>query len=185
MSIYTKTGDKGETGLIGGSRVSKSSNRIEALGAIDEANAALGKVGAELGVDNELGPWITKTQGWLMACGSRMADPEKKSVAEIQLPGKKVVREYEISIDKMTKKMPKLSSFILPGGSIIASDLHVARAIVRRAERAIITLEESGEYISPDILVFINRLSDWLFIAARFANFQAGIDEEIWESGKL
>lgn len=185
MSIYTKTGDKGETGLLGGERVSKSSARIEALGTIDEANAALGRVGATLGNNNELWPWIIKTQEWLMVCSANIADPTKTDEPRMALPGTEAVKEYENNIDQLTKRMPKLSSFILPGGRPAAAEMHIARAIVRRAERAIITLEESGEYVNPDILVFINRLSDWLFTAARFANFKTGVVEEIWKSNKL
>jgi cob(I)alamin adenosyltransferase len=178
MKIYTKTGDGGQTGLYGGTRVSKTSQRIAAIGSVDEANAALG-VAAEL--SKELGTTIRWIQSRLFDVGAELASlPEARVSSALLTPS--AISKLESSIDEMEPDLPLLKNFILPGGTPAAAALHVARATVRRAERDVIALSESeNAQIRPDLIVFLNRLSDWCFMAARWANFAAGTAEVPWK----
>lgn len=175
MSIYTRTGDKGKTALFSGRRVLKSDLRIDCSGSIDELNSALGVVLSvkhqDPGIKKELG----KIQNDLFEIGSMLADPKGVALQNLE----KRVREFERLIDKMTVKMPVLKSFILPRGGWTGAMLHLSRAVCRRAERKIVALNNK-EKINKDILVYINRLSDALFIMARFANFKEKRKETVW-----
>lgn len=178
MKIYTKTGDKGETSLYGGQRAPKHHARIEAIGAIDELNAALG-VAASADPREPLAQWLRAVQRHLFHLGADLATPlDTKSKW-----GKRIeqnqVSWLEESIDGMTAQLEPLRNFILPGGSPIAAQLHVARAVCRRAERQIVALQESTA-INHVTAIYINRLSDWLFVLARYENAQAGEAEQKW-----
>jgi cob(I)alamin adenosyltransferase len=175
MAIYTKKGDKGETGIFGGKRISKGSLEIEALGAVDEANSFLGLTISFLD-EQYLKNKITQVQRDLFKLGSIIAG------AKLSIP-KSVVKKYEKEIDEWTALMPPLTHFIFPGGSKPAGFLFTARTTVRRAERAIVNLSKEKK-ISPNVLVYINRLSDYLFTLARYINFRQGIRENIWKSSK-
>jgi cob(I)alamin adenosyltransferase len=177
VKIYTKTGDTGQTGLVGGSRVSKACLRIEAIGAVDEANAAFGSIfGAPAAVAERI-CWI---QSRLFDVGAELASPPGGRLAHQLLTNERTA-ELEASIDVMDAQLPPLQCFILPGGSVPASALHVARATVRRAERTVISLHmSSDDAIRADLIAFLNRLSDWAFTAARLSNLEAGVAEVPW-----
>ncbi len=175
MKIYTKTGDKGMTGLIGGSRVEKISPRIAAIGDIDELNAALGVVRTSL-ADKVLDGELEKVQNWLFDLGAEVASPVRMQHRAI---GDKQSEFLENSMDRQTEQLPPLANFILPGGCPAAAHLHAARAICRRAERQVLALDVN-EFVSDEAKVFLNRLSDWLFVAARTANAVEGVQDVKW-----
>lgn len=166
MPIYTRTGDKGKTSLFDGTRVLKSHVRVEAYGTIDELNSMIGAASAHLKVsDKNLKKELEKIQHDLLDIGSALATPEPLPVIGLE----ERTKEFEKVIDAWTAKLPELTQFILPGGSRAGSLLHVARTITRRAERQLVSLQQQ-EDIDQAIVAYINRLSDLLFTAARFAN---------------
>ncbi len=190
MKIYTKTGDTGTTSLFGGKRVSKSSTRFEAIGSLDELNSYLGLVAALLSGDTDLNSSsdnlvekIYKIQSTLLQIGADLATPYTAN-SSVQ---KKIVR---LSADKVTKleheidvydaQLTKLTSFILPGGHPVAAHIQVARSLCRRAERNVIKLGKGVE-VNPEIYKYLNRLSDWFFVAARLVNTLTKSQEQIWE----
>jgi len=178
MPIYTRTGDKGKTSLFSGQRVSKSDLRIEICGTVDELNSAIGVAIAEvksekLKIKNEL----VKIQNDLLEIGSNLANAKSKPLNYLE----KRVKEFEDFIDQMTTQMPKLSSFILPGGGKTGTVLHFARTVCRRAERKIVKLNDK-ERLGKNIIIYFNRLSDLLFTMARFANFKEKKKEIVWKS---
>ena len=180
MKIYTKTGDKGETGLIGGSRVLKSALRVEAYGEVDELNAVLGHIRARF-----TGATIRETllgiQRDLFAIGAQLADTRGKIEKKAEKVGVNEgrVRELEGIIDRYEATLPPLRSFILPGGTEGAALLHLARAVCRRAERRMVALSQETP-LHPVLIVYINRLSDLLFVLARAVNREAGVEEIPW-----
>ena len=176
--IYTRTGDTGSAGLVDGSRVSKSSLRMAAIGEVDEANAAIGAAIASLG-GGDLAYRLLQIQNDLFDLGADIATPGEVEGA-LRIVASQVAR-LEIEIDEMNATLEPLTSFILPGGSAAAASLHQARTIVRRAERAAVALNES-EPLNPQLLAYINRLSDHLFVAARFVAVQQGGDV-LWQPG--
>ena len=180
MKIYTKTGDKGETGLIGGARVLKSALRVEAYGEIDELNAVLGCIRTKL-TDETISVSLLEIQRDLFAIGAQLADPrgqvEKK--AEKVSIGEERVRQLEEIIDRYDAVLPPLRSFILPGGTEGGALLHLARAVCRRAERRMVALSQETS-LSPVLIIYINRLSDLLFTLARAVNREAGTEEIRW-----
>ncbi|MHB8635057.1 MAG: cob(I)yrinic acid a,c-diamide adenosyltransferase [Fimbriimonadaceae bacterium] len=177
MKIYTKTGDSGKTGLVGGSRVSKASQRIEAIGAVDEANAAFGAV---RGGPTEVCDMVRWVQSRLFDVGAELASPPSGRT-KYELITNEHLAALEHSIDAMVSRLPLLEQFILPGGSEPAISLHQARTAVRRAERAVASLSISGnDAVRGDLLAFLNRLSDWAFTAARFTNMELGVPEVPW-----
>lgn len=177
MRIYTKTGDKGTTGLVGGSRVSKTDPRIRAIGEVDELNAALGWVRTAT-LPQDLDEILREAQARLFDLGAELATPEVSKFNNAFLDESDVLR-LERSIDSMDDELPPLASFILPGGSEAAARLHLARSICRRAERAVLELRESSE-IRDVAISFLNRLSDWLFTAARTTNHRLGVEDVEW-----
>ena len=180
VKIYTKTGDSGETALLGGKRVSKADPRVAAYGEVDELNAWLGLV-RSIGSDAGLAAMLERIQRDLFAIGARLADPGSKvahRVAKTAVTGDDVKR-LEDWIDLLESEVPVLRRFILAGGSRAGASLHVARTICRRAERAVVNLSQS-EQISKSALIFLNRLSDFLFILARYENLRSGVAEEKW-----
>lgn len=173
MSIVTRTGDRGLTSLFGGERVSKASARMHACGSVDELNAALGIALTDQHIPERLRSELTQLQHTLFRAGADLgARPEKKT--ERITP--EHVQEIERWIDRMEPALPPQTSFILPGGSPASAELHLARTICRRAERWIVALQEC-EPISPDLRIFFNRLSDYLFLAARTANAAVGVPD--------
>jgi cob(I)alamin adenosyltransferase len=180
--IYTKTGDQGQTGLFGGGRVSKAHPRVEAYGAIDELNAALGFAAAAL-ADPSVGPKLAAIQSDLFAIGAHLATPTQATGrARPKLPPLPEGRTEQIEgwIDEAEEELPALRSFILPGGSPAGAAMHLARTISRRAERRVVALA-AEEPIDPTIIVYLNRLSDLLFVLARLTNHRAGVAEHRWE----
>jgi cob(I)alamin adenosyltransferase len=174
--IYTKSGDKGETGLLDGSRVPKNHIRTEALGTVDEANAVLGVL-VEAVDDGLLSLKLEKIQRRLFDINVVLADPTLNHTR----PNEEDVKELEIAIDEMTDFLPELNQFILPGGSKAAALTHLARTVVRRAERRVITVSQNQEI--PEVIGrYLNRLSDYLFTLARVLNYSTGKDDKLWKS---
>ena len=176
--IYTRTGDKGTAGLVDGSRVSKASARMAAIGEVDEANAAIGMAIAALR-DDSLAEQLRLIQNELFDLGADIATPgEVQGALRIV---KTQVGRLEHEIDAMNDDLEPLTSFILPGGSAEVAALHLARTVVRRAERAAVALAEAEE-VNADALAYLNRLSDLLFVAARFVAAKQGGDV-LWQPG--
>lgn len=177
--IYTKTGDEGKTGLFGGGRVSKANRRVHAYGEVDELNAVLGWVLTQID-DAAMRERLGLLQSDLLSIGAHLATPDgaRTHVHLPQLPTARI-GEMEAWIDESETTLPELKSFILPGGSAGAAALHLARTVCRRAERAVVDLE-AHESVDANILVYLNRLSDLLFVLARVANARAGIEEPKW-----
>ena len=176
--IYTRTGDGGTAGLVDGSRISKSSARMNAIGEVDEANAAVGLAIETVG-EGELAASLRRVQNELFDLGADIATPGEVEGALRIVPEQ--VSRLEREIDDMNADLEPLRSFILPGGSAAVAALHFARAVVRRAERAAVTLAES-EPLNPSLLAYINRLSDHLFVAARFTAAK-GAGDVLWKPG--
>lgn len=179
MKIYTKTGDAGETSLFDGTRVSKTDPRVAAYGDVDEVQAAVG-VAIAAGLDEQLSGMCVQIQRDLFALGARLADPSHKIAPRVT---KAVVTDESIArleqwIDGFDDEVPALRHFILSGGSPEAATLHLARAVCRRAERAVIGL--GTDAVEPVVVVYLNRLSDLLFVMARVANRRKGLSEVEW-----
>ncbi len=178
MKIYTRTGDDGTTGLFSGIRVAKNSARVEAYGAIDELNAALG-LAAAAGPVGPVADWIREIQCMLFALGADVATPGTESGGRIVRIAPPQILRLEDGIDRMTGELPELKNFILPGGTPAAAHIHAARTICRRAERR--ALELAGqEPVNADAIVYLNRLSDFLFTLARWENSLRGTAETAW-----
>ena len=178
MKIYTKKGDSGETSLFGGQRVSKSTERIEAYGNVDELNSFVG-LAASYDLSEKGTDYLRKVQELLFTLGADLATPPTAQ-ARIERIGADDIRFLEDAIDEMEKDLETLKNFILPGGSQPGATLHIARTVCRRAERATVACQEVDD-ISEDCLKFLNRLSDFLFVIARYENKHAGEREETWK----
>jgi len=176
--IYTRTGDGGTAGLVDGSRVSKASLRMTAIGEVDEANAAIGLAIAALS-DGDIQLQLLRIQNDLFDLGADVATPGEVEGA-LRIVAEQVAR-LEIEIDDLNAALEPLTSFILPSGSAGVSALHLARAIVRRAERAAVALDQA-EPLNPQLLAYLNRLSDYLFVAARSVASKQGGDV-LWQPG--
>lgn len=204
MKIYTKTGDLGKTSLFAGGRVDKDSQRVVAYGAVDELNSQIGVVLSESvilndseksqirkKIDSSVKPQndkfdkvkvkLLRIQTELMVVGSDLATPINPKV-EVKIPRikKPYISRLEKEIDSWNKNLPGLTNFILPGGSKAGAVLHLARAVCRRAERAVLSLSKE-EKINPNLLPYINRLSDWLFVLARYVNKVEKVQETVWK----
>jgi cob(I)alamin adenosyltransferase len=180
--IYTKTGDQGMTGLGGGRRVSKDSARVRAYGTVDELNSAIG-VALALGLSDRLAAELPRIQNELFDLGSDLcwpSDDERRSRIPTVQP--KHVEHLERIIDELNDQVGPLTNFLLPGGAPGAAQLHVARTICRRAERETITLSHD-EPIGELVQAYLNRLSDALFVMARFENHERGVPEPLWHPG--
>jgi len=179
--VYTRTGDDGTTGLGGGQRVSKGSPRIAAYGTVDELNALIG-VAMTTGLEKELVNELSRIQNELFHLGSDLCflEEDKDSTA---LPGieERHITRLEEMMDRLSSEVPPLESFVLPGGSAGGATLHVARTCCRRAERELVLLAEQ-ERVGAFTVRYLNRLSDALFVMARFENSQKGVQETIWNS---
>ncbi len=181
MKIYTKTGDAGETSLFGGKRVTKDNSRIDAYGTIDELNALLGLSRTETN-DKKLDKMIEEIQNGLFTAGADLATPFENERKGMNVPriNEEDIRLLEKYIDEIDALLPELKAFILPGGSRAASLLHLARTICRRGERKTVALS-LNEDIGKFILIYLNRLSDLLFVLARYANFVENTPDVEWK----
>ena len=178
MKIYTKTGDTGETSLFAGGRVPKDHVRLHAYGTIDELNSVLGLVIAHK-PNPDLAAQLIRIQGELLQVGADLATPLDVEAPWIKRLTGELTTRLESEIDQFDTELPALKNFILPGGTPAAAALHQARTVCRRAERWMVTLRED---INPQTLIYVNRLSDWLFTAARIDNQRAGVEETVWIS---
>jgi cob(I)alamin adenosyltransferase len=180
--IYTKTGDEGMTGLGGGRRVAKDSPRVRAYGTVDELNSAIG-VALALGLNERLVTELRTIQNELFDLGSDLCWPQDDARRDrIPTVQPKQVKRLEGLIDELNEVVGTLTNFLLPGGSPGAAQLHVARTVCRRAEREAITLSHD-EPIGALVLPYLNRLSDALFVMARYENHERGVDEPLWQPG--
>jgi cob(I)alamin adenosyltransferase len=180
--IYTKTGDKGGTSLIGGARVSKSHIRIESYGTVDELNSFLGMVG-DMAQNQQVTGWLREIQDRLFTIGSALATDPGKDV-KMKLPDlhESDVTWLEQRIDELTEQLPEMRSFILPGGNMAASTCHVARCVCRRAERICVGMQEHNEPVPALIIQYLNRLSDYLFVLARYIGHISNAPEIPWRA---
>lgn len=181
MKIYTKTGDSGETSLFDGARVPKCDARVEAYGTVDELNAAVGQAISLLPAQDEpTRELLTAIQRRLFNIGAILADPARKSPKkDKESVGDADIAPLEKAIDAWEAELPPLRAFILPGGSPAGAALHLARTVCRRAERLVTQLHRT-DGIPPVVIQYLNRLSDFLFVAARFVNMKQGLSEETW-----
>lgn len=186
MKIYTRTGDQGESSLFDGTRVPKNHWRLEAYGTLDELNTFIGKALGELhhtGLHKKIpvhteNEWL-KIQRTLFEIGSWLAAPQPEQRKKLKPLHENLTEELEKAIDSMTQSLPPLKNFILPGGHLTACTLHQARTVARRAERRILVGQDEDSFCKFAIQ-YINRLSDYLFVASRFVNFHAGISDVHW-----
>lgn len=181
FKIYTKTGDKGTTSLIGGTKVAKSHRRIEAYGTVDELNSFIG-----LCIDNlqsySINHVLRETQDRLFTIGSALAcDPEKETKLKIPDLKEEDITLLEAEMDKMDESLPAMKSFILPGGHIAVSTLHVARCVCRRAERCCVRMQKKDDEVPDLIIKYLNRLSDYLFVLSRYAAHVLQAEEIPWK----
>lgn len=178
MPIYTKTGDRGQTSLMGGKRISKANLRVESYGTVDELNSVIGVVIAHLPAKNTpLEDALVAIQHDLLEIGAQLANPSSEPLSF--LPER--VSDFEKMIDEFTAALPELTHFILPGGGQTGSTLHLARTICRRLERTLVRLADK-EKVDQTIIMYVNRLSDLFFTMARFTNHMTGEKETIWKS---
>ncbi len=183
MKIYTKTGDSGETGLFGGPRVKKSDARVDAYGEVDELNAAIGAARA-LVEDPEVDGQLARVQEELFCVGAELATPHGAK-ARTAIPPVETAwtARLEAAMDAWDGELPPLSKFVLPGGTRTAAALHLARTVCRRAERRVVALATEVE-VEPLVLAYLNRLSDFLFVAARVVNHRARREEPLWDPAR-
>jgi cob(I)alamin adenosyltransferase len=180
VKIYTKTGDEGTTGLLGSGRVPKDDLRIESYGTIDELNAALGMARAQR-LDSAADGLVAQLQNELFVVGSALADPSPHGPFHDAITDEHVAR-LEAAIDTLETELKPLVQFILPGGTLPAAHIHVARTVCRRAERLVVRLaRQPGEEVPKPLVVYLNRLSDLLFVLARAVNHRAGVADILWK----
>ncbi|NDV57512.1 cob(I)yrinic acid a,c-diamide adenosyltransferase [Bacteroides sp. 519] len=178
--VYTKSGDKGKTSLIGGTRVSKTHVRLEAYGTVDELNAHLGLLITHLKEEHDR-KFLLKVQNLLFVVGSNLAtDQEKTSLKSASIITEAHIQEVETEIDVIDHSLPPLQAFVIPGGSQGASVCHICRTVCRRTERRILSLAETHT-VSAEVIAYINRLSDYLFVLSRKMNIEDKIDEIFWD----
>lgn len=179
MNIYTKTGDNGTTSLVGGTRVSKASPRLEAYGTADELNSHIGMLIAMDGISSLAAETLLWLQNKLFDLGSQLAtEPDSKfqprGIIECD------VQRLEHEIDSLQQRVPPLRQFVLPGGSMAAAQANIARTVARRCERRMVAMRDAGIQVSDESMKFINRLSDFLFLVARESNINSGNKEIFW-----
>ncbi len=183
-NLYTRTGDTGTTSLVGGTRVKKNSVRLEAYGTLDEFSSTLGCILSDPDCNAEVKGQLLEIQSMLFNLGSYLATEEPEGEQpEVNGLAADDLERLEGWIDTLDEQTPKLKLFVLPGGCMLAARAHVSRTVCRRAERRILDLAEQA-YVSPMLIRYINRLSDYLFAAARYFNFLAGVEEIVWQRKK-
>lgn len=181
MKIYTKTGDTGQTGLVGGSRVWKNNPRLEAYGTIDELNSFIGLLNTHQ-LSEQASAFIQNIQHHLFVIGSNLAtDQQKTNLKVASIVEEKDIIDLEVEIDGMDASLPQLTNFVLPGGAEGAAVAHLCRTVTRRAERRIMDLVQSGIEIDPLILKYVNRLSDYFFTLSRYITVNKGYKEILWK----
>jgi cob(I)alamin adenosyltransferase len=181
IKIYTKTGDAGTTSLIGGTKVAKSHIRIDSYGTIDELNSFIGMVNDQLSHQPSK-ITLKEIQDRLFTIGSSLAcDPEKEPLMKIPDLKEDDVTFLEREIDKMNEELPVMKNFILPSGHLAVSTAHVARCVCRRAERTCVAMQENNEFVDPLVLKYLNRLSDYLFVLARYIGHLLNAEEVAWK----
>ena len=181
LKIYTKTGDLGKTSLIGGTKVPKSHLRIESYGTVDELNSYIGLV-SDMITDNESKIILKEIQDRLFTVGSSLAcDPDKEPLMKIPDLKEQDVELLEKQIDNMNEVLPVMKFFILPGGHPAISTAHVARCVCRRAERLCVNMQEHELFVDPLVIKYINRLSDYLFVLARYIGHLLQVEEIAWK----
>jgi cob(I)alamin adenosyltransferase len=179
--IYTKTGDLGKTSLIGGTKVPKSHIRIETYGTVDELNSYIGLCSHHIS-DTSTKTTLKEIQDRLFTIGSSLAcDPDKEPLMKMPDLKEEDVSLLENEIDEMNKVLPPMKFFILPGGHVAVSTIHVARCVCRRAERLCVNMQEHEIFVEPLVIKYINRLSDYLFVLARYAGHLLGVEEIPWK----
>lgn len=182
MKLYTKTGDLGKTSLFGGHRVQKSHIRIESYGTVDELNSYLGLIRDQYESEKERED-LKNIQDRLFTVGSNLATGSNKFKEQVPDLHEKDVEFLETEIDKMEEQLPELKAFVIPGGHPLVSTIHVARCICRRAERLVVRLQEVDK-VEPIIIKYLNRLSDYLFVLARFTGKNLNAEEVTWKPRK-
>jgi cob(I)alamin adenosyltransferase len=181
LKIYTKTGDAGKTALIGGTKVPKSHVRIESYGTVDELNSYIGLVNDYL-PEEHTKTLLKEIQDRLFTIGSSLAcDPEKEPLMKMPDLKEADVTLLESEIDKMNEVLPIMKNFILPGGHVAVSTAHVARCVCRRAERICVQMQQEGMYIDGLVIKYLNRLSDYLFVLARYIGYLFQVQEVAWK----
>lgn len=184
MKIYTKTGDEGQTGLIGGTRVWKNNPRIEAYGTVDELNSHVGTLWV-LPVDEEVRTFLKQIQFQLFTIGSNLAtDLEATKLKAASVVTEIQIQQLEDEIDRMDSVLPPLKYFVLPGGTLSTATAHVCRTVTRRAERRVLDLHASGHAVEPLIVKYLNRLSDYFFTLSRYLSVNEGVEEFYWKHDK-
>ncbi|MCP4498449.1 MAG: cob(I)yrinic acid a,c-diamide adenosyltransferase [Deltaproteobacteria bacterium] len=190
MKLYTKGGDRGETALFGGQRVPKNNLRVCAYGTVDEANSFIGVVASCPSLPDDIGRHLPGLMSDLFDLGAELATPTNESaqaLLERRLTSRVTaerITEIEVLIDEADGACPQMKSFVLPTGTPAAAHLHVARSVVRRAERDVMALVVQGEFVDDPVLVMLNRVSDLLFAWARWANVLGGVDDVPWQAKK-
>lgn len=183
MKIYTKTGDGGETGLFGGGRVSKDELRVEAYGEVDELSAAIGAARAA-GPDPEIEGHLLRVQDQLLCIGAELASPPgAKTRGSLPPVDAAWTSALEAAMDRWDSQLPPLRNFLLPGGGAVGAALHLARCVCRRAERRVVSLHRQAP-VDAKVLAYLNRLSDFLFMAARVSNLREQVPEHVWEPAR-
>lgn len=181
FKIYTKTGDLGKTSLIGGTKVAKSHIRIESYGTVDELNSYIGLTG-DIITHEPTRSVLKEIQDRLFTIGSSLAcDPEKEPKMKIPDLKEQDIVLLEKEMDKMNEVLPEMKSFILPGGHVTVSTAHIARCICRRAERICVNMQEHELFVEPLVIKYLNRLSDYLFVMARYIGHISGVSEIPWK----
>ena len=179
--VYTRTGDKGKTSIVGGIRVSKASERLEAYGTVDELSSHLGLLASML-PEGEYHDMIIRIQNNLFnVCTNLATDQSQTPLYDSAKLADGEIELLEKEVDRIMKLLPERQGFVLPGGSPSAAQAHVCRTVCRRAERRIVALSEVAQ-ISPETLQYVNRLSDYLFVLAKIINFNAGVGEIVWQN---
>lgn len=180
LKIYTKTGDKGKTSLIGGTKVLKSHIRIETYGTVDELNSYIGLLNDHISeaVSNKM---LKEIQDRLFTIGASLAvDPDKEPAMKIPDLKEEDITALEHAIDKMNEVLPEMKHFVLPGGHVAVSTAHVVRCVCRRAERLCVSMKENDLFVEPLVIKYLNRLSDYLFVLARYIGHINHVAEVIW-----
>jgi cob(I)alamin adenosyltransferase len=179
--IYTKTGDLGKTSLIGGTKVPKSHIRIEAYGTVDELNSYIGLV-SDHAANQQIKNFLKEIQDRLFTVGSSLAcDPDKEPLMKIPDLKEDDVKVLEKEIDRMNEDLPVMKNFILPGGHVAISTTHITRCVCRRAERLCVNMQEHEVFVDALVIKYLNRLSDYLFVLARYIGHLLNIEEIVWK----
>ena len=182
LRIYTKTGDTGKTSLIGGTRVSKSDLRIESYGTVDELNSHIGLLRDQL-TDSKTVTVLKEIQDRLFTIGSSLAcDPLKEPLMKIPDLQEDDIVFLEKEIDRMNESLPAMKNFVLPGGHVAVSQAHICRCVCRRAERICVSMIDHDSFVEPLVIKYLNRLSDYLFVVARYTTHLFGAEEITWKA---